>query len=152
MAPELQLPALEKGDSDMSHRVIISVYLLLRSFEGPWTLSMNFTMCALVLSTTWAARTHNGQITVLQTHPKPTPPTESRKRSVYLGTHQPINKPTYLCDFFLFLFRAALAAYGDSQARGQIRATAASPYNSRSHGNVGSETHLQLAPQVTADP
>ena len=41
---------------------------------------------------------------------------------------------------FFFFFRAALAAYGGSQARGQIRAAAANLHHSQS--NTGSETHL----------
>ena len=46
------------------------------------------------------------------------------------------------------LFRDASAAYGSSQARGKIRATAASP----GHSNAGSEPHLQTTPQLTAAP
>ena len=46
------------------------------------------------------------------------------------------------------LFRAM--AYGSSQARGQIGATAASLYHS--HSNVGSEPCLQPTPQLTATP
>ena len=42
--------------------------------------------------------------------------------------------------FFFLLFRAAPAAYGGSQARGQIRALAASLQHS--HNNSGSEPHL----------
>ena len=52
--------------------------------------------------------------------------------------------------FFLLLFRAAPAAYGDSQARGRIRATAASLHHS--HSNSGSELRLQPTPQLTAMP
>ena len=52
--------------------------------------------------------------------------------------------PGYLSDIFIylfvFLFRAAPTAYGDSQASGPIRAAAASlPH---SHSNAGSEPHL----------
>ena len=43
---------------------------------------------------------------------------------------------------FCFLFRAAPAANGGSQARGQIGAAAASLH--RSHSNVGSELRLHL--------
>ena len=46
--------------------------------------------------------------------------------------------------FFSFLFRAAPAAYGSSQARGQVRAAAASLYYS--HSNVRSKLHLQPMP------
>ena len=41
--------------------------------------------------------------------------------------------------FFFFLFRTTLLAYGGSQARGRIRATAASLHHS--HSNVRSPTH-----------
>ena len=41
-------------------------------------------------------------------------------------------------------------AYGDSQARGQIGATAASL--GHSHSNTGSEPNLQPIPQLTAKP
>ena len=44
------------------------------------------------------------------------------------------------------LFRAACMAYGASQARGQIQATAAGLHHSRS--NVGSEPHLRPTPQL----
>ena len=50
-------------------------------------------------------------------------------------------------------FRATPIAYGNSQARGQIRATAASLHHS--HGNTGSELclhHLQPTPQLMAMP
>ena len=50
--------------------------------------------------------------------------------------------------FFFCLFRAALAAYGGSQARGQIRAVAAG--HSHSHSNAGTKPHLQPTPQLTA--
>ena len=52
--------------------------------------------------------------------------------------------------FFFFFFRAAPASYGGSQARGQIRATAAGLRQSRS--NARSEPHLQPVPQLTAMP
>ena len=47
----------------------------------------------------------------------------------------------------LLLFRAAHMAHGNSQARGQIRATAACLHHS--HSNVGSKLHLGLTPQLT---
>ena len=54
-------------------------------------------------------------------------------------------------DFFFFLlFMAAPAAYSISQARGQIRATAAGPPPQPS--NARSEPPLQSAPQCTATP
>ena len=49
---------------------------------------------------------------------------------------------------FFLLFRAALAAYGRSQARGQIRAMVAGQIHS--HGNSGSELHLQPTLQLMA--
>ena len=45
-----------------------------------------------------------------------------------------------LCKNFFFLFRAAPAAYGGSQARGRIRAVVAGLHHS--HSNTGSEPHL----------
>ena len=61
--------------------------------------------------------------------------------------------------FFLFVFvfflslclcRAALMAYGGSQARGLIRATAANLC--QSYSNARSELHLRPTPQLTATP
>ena len=51
---------------------------------------------------------------------------------------------------FFFLFRAAPRAYGSSQARGLIEATAASLHHY--HSNMGSKLHLQSTPQLTATP
>ena len=53
-----------------------------------------------------------------------------------------------ICLFLLF--RAAPAAHGNSQARGRIRAAAASLYHS--HSNAGPEPYLILTPQLTAMP
>ena len=50
--------------------------------------------------------------------------------------------------FFFFFFRALPAAHEISQAKGQIRAAAASLYHS--HGNMGSELYLQPTPKLTA--
>ena len=47
-----------------------------------------------------------------------------------------------------FLFRATPAAYGSSQARGQIEAVAAGLCHG--HSNSGSKLHLQPIPQLTA--
>ena len=44
--------------------------------------------------------------------------------------------------FFYFLFRATLAAYGGSQAKGRIRAAATGLQHS--HSNTGSEPHPRL--------
>ena len=54
--------------------------------------------------------------------------------------------------FFFFFFRAMPVAYGNSQARGRIRATATGLH--RSHSNSGSEPHLRPTPQLvtTRDP
>ena len=50
--------------------------------------------------------------------------------------------------FIYLLFRVALVAYGGSQARGPIGATAASIHHS--HSNIRSEPRLQRTPQLTA--
>ena len=58
-----------------------------------------------------------------------------------------------LClSFFFLLFRAAPTAYGSSQAKGRIGATAASLHHS--HRISGSEQHLRPTPQLraTQDP
>ena len=47
-------------------------------------------------------------------------------------------------------FRVPPAAYGSSQARGQMRAEAASLHPS--HSNAGSEPHLRSTPQLMAMP
>ena len=58
----------------------------------------------------------------------------------------------YVCLFVcLFVFRAtAPAAYGSSQARGQIRDVAANLHDS--HSNTEPELCLQPIPQLTATP
>ena len=57
----------------------------------------------------------------------------------------------YVCMYVcILLFRAAPMAYGGSQARGQIRATAAALY--RNHRDTGSKLHLRPTPQFTATP
>ena len=48
---------------------------------------------------------------------------------------------------FFFFFRAAPVAYGGSQTRGRIGATAAGLHHS--HSNTGSEQSLQPTPQLT---
>ena len=52
--------------------------------------------------------------------------------------------------FYLFLFRAISKTYGNSQARSQTRAVAASLRHS--YSNAGSELHLQPAPRFMATP
>ena len=58
-----------------------------------------------------------------------------------------IRKETYFC-----LYRAAPAAYGSSQDRGQIRAAAAGIHHSHSHSHKGSEPCLRPTPQLMATP
>ena len=50
--------------------------------------------------------------------------------------------------YFFFLFMAAPAAYGHSQARGQFRAAVAGRHHN--HSNAGSELHLQPTLQLAA--
>ena len=52
--------------------------------------------------------------------------------------------------FILLFFRAEPTAYGSSQARGQIRAAAASLHHS--HSNMGSEPQMRPTPQLMAMP
>ena len=57
----------------------------------------------------------------------------------------------FILFYFIFnLFRAALMAYGGSQARGQIGATDASLHHS--HSNARCEPCLQPTPQLTTTP
>ena len=62
----------------------------------------------------------------------------------------PLVFPVCKAFFFLsfFFFRYTPTAYGSSQAKGQIRATAAGLHHS--HSNVGSEPSLWPTPQLTA--
>ena len=65
--------------------------------------------------------------------------------------HEKILLVFFFFFFVLCLFRAALVAYGGSQARGQIGAVADGLRHS--HSNMGSEPHLRPIPQVaTLDP
>ena len=57
---------------------------------------------------------------------------------------------TFFFYFVFCLFRAASMAYGDSQARGRIGATAAGLH--KSHSNTGSEPCLRAIPQLMATP
>ena len=57
-------------------------------------------------------------------------------------------KVIHLKLFFIGLFQATPTAYGPSQARGQIEATAAGLHHS--HSNTGSEPRLRPTPQLTA--
>ena len=70
---------------------------------------------------------------------------------VYSITQIPATAPQSILLFSFFLFflvRAALMVYVSSQARGQIRAEAASL--SHSHSITRSKAHLQPTPQLTA--
>ena len=69
-----------------------------------------------------------------------------------LSSLKKIFLPSFLLLFFSFLFflRAAPAAHGSSQARGQIRATAASLRHS--HSNTRSKLWLWPTPQLMAMP
>ena len=63
---------------------------------------------------------------------------------VYSLIPQSLLKCTASVLFFLPFFRATPTAYGNSQARGQVRATAASL--GHSHSNAGSEPQLRPTP------
>ena len=71
---------------------------------------------------------------------------KEKKINYYILNH------IYIYNFFylFFLLMATPMAYGYSQARGRIRATAASLHHS--HSNKGSEPQLQPTPQVMATP
>ena len=56
----------------------------------------------------------------------------------------------FFLSFFFFLLRVALVAYGGSQAKGGIRAAAASLH--QSHTNARAEPHVQPTPQLMATP
>ena len=57
----------------------------------------------------------------------------------------------YSLFYFIFLlFRATPAAYGGSQARGQIGAVAARVHHS--HSNLRSQPHLPPTPQLMTTP
>ena len=74
--------------------------------------------------------------------------------SEFLFLHLDLEKDNYNYSleffffFFFLLFRAALGAYGGSQARGQIKATTAGLHHR--HSNTGSEPCLWPTPQFMA--
>ena len=70
--------------------------------------------------------------------------------AVYLGSFYLFIYVFMYLFIYLLLFRAALAAYGSSQARGLIGAVATSLHHS--HSNVGSKRSLQPTPQLMALP
>ena len=57
-----------------------------------------------------------------------------------LGLLHKMSQNAFFFFFFFLLFGSAPAAYGSSQARGQVRATATSLHHS--HSNTGSELCL----------
>ena len=57
---------------------------------------------------------------------------------------------TFLFIFMYLFFRDAPMVYEGSQARGPIRAVAASLHHS--HSNAGSKPHLQCTPRLTETP
>ena len=67
-----------------------------------------------------------------------------------LGWGAALRAQGMLLTLLFLLFRATPAAYGGSQARGQIGAAVASLYHS--HSIVGSELHLPPTPQLMAMP
>ena len=67
---------------------------------------------------------------------------------IYMCIYIYIHIYIYILFFFFCLFRAAPFAYGSSQVRGPSRAVVAGIYHS--HGNMGSEPHLQPTPQLRA--
>ena len=77
--------------------------------------------------------------------------------ALYLGWKSAASPASPVCStdlsahiFSYFLFRAAPAAYGSSEARGQIQAAAAGLHHS--HSNSGSELHLGPTLQLMATP
>ena len=70
------------------------------------------------------------------------------EKKIKQGYGMEVHTPGTAINFFLF--KATPAAYGNSRARGQIRAAAASLHHS--HSNTGSELHLQPMLQLTATP
>ena len=71
--------------------------------------------------------------------------THTHTQLMYFAVHLKLTQHSFfffLFSFFVFcLFRAAHAAYGGSQARGQIGAVAAGLH--QSHSNTGSKPHLR---------
>ena len=68
-------------------------------------------------------------------------------KGLWAGRHM----PQFVCMYVhIYVFRAASAAYGSSQARRQIKAAATDLYHS--HSNAGSELHLRPIPQLMTMP
>ena len=86
-----------------------------------------------------------------------------RERTGFLAAHTVIKQGLegllgiktflFVC-LFVYLFRAPLAAYGDSQARGPIGAIAAGLHHSPSNSGSKLQPHRssELLPQLTAAP
>ena len=151
--------------------VFFNIYLFIYAFLGlhPWhmevpRLGTNQSCSCLAYATATATATwdpshvcklHHGsrQFWILN------PLSKARDRThIFMDTCQVLchwattGNPHHGFYFILFylLFRAALAAYGDSQARVPIGATVASLHHS--HSNTISKPHLQPTPQPTATP
>ena len=78
-----------------------------------------------------------------------------KKKAVIKFIYLFLNKSHFTSFIYLFIFvflsfRAAPAAYGSSQTRGQIGAVASGLC--QNHSNVESEPHLQPTAQLTATP
>ena len=72
------------------------------------------------------------------------------QESDYMETSEPLKLARLQLVFPFFAFRAKPAAYGSSQARGRIGATAAGLHHS--HSNEGSELCLRPTPRIMAMP
>ena len=93
------------------------------------------------------------EYTALWLHPgSPTYPYPALAGEMLKGQKHTLSTHIFFLSFWLacLLFKAALLAYGSSQARGQIGAAAASLCHS--HGNTRSKPCLQLTPPLTAKP
>ena len=100
-------------------------------------------------SSRWPSTSFN-QVSA-QKHPQS--PTESEFKSKFLSlvVFQVLyTLLTSFLSFFFFNFRAAPAAFGGSQVRGRIRATAAGLCHN--HSNARSEPRLQPTPQLVTTP
>ena len=74
----------------------------------------------------------------------------SFRTQVLIDTSQILFVCVCVCVCLFAFSRAALAAYGGSQAKGRIGAVATSLC--QSHSNAGSELRLQPTPQLIATP
>ena len=115
---------------------------LFAEFHG-WEVST--TMVSGIL---WSFWKHNNSLLLRcwssNTHPEDSPWLSEESRLTVDEMEQ--SKLFKIKKKFFFLFRATDTAYGCSQARGQIRAAAAS----LCHSHTGSEPHLWPIPQLLA--